>query len=311
MPGRACVTDISNHYSLTRDMIHIMNTTCKHYPEDQQNQPVIHIVLLDSGIKPRHPLFNGFHGSYNKYDFVKEPDVDQGIDTCGHGTFVAGVLCYILKDVKKIIKLSVVKIMNQEEKVEFSRLKEAYDWLEMEDELKDANIICQASGFENKPDPEYILNEITDNKILVCAASNDGDWSKNNIFWPANEALAIGSHDENARRSGFSPQGPELWVLAPGEKIISVDARYGYKSFNQDEAAVKSGTSYAAPWVAALLAHFLLQLPHRYPGNIRFYLFAFCVYLCFIKLCNLFRSPLLWRENLSLSSFFYYHLEAL
>ena len=230
----------------------------------------LHIAILDTGINYAE-VFNGFEIYQYKVIADAETKTDAGRKENIHGTNVAGILCTMLYGIKDRVKISVIKaIYNEEYDVEFSNLKAAYDLLEVEPKLKDVTLINQSIGLFKTPDEKYELEDkITDIKALICAASNEGKWDLNTIAWPAKKAVAVGSHDENAQRSGFSPQGPGLWVLAPGE----------YGDFN--------GTSFAAPWVTALLAHFLLQLPHRYPGNIgflsSFYLLA-CIILqyCFI-----------------------------
>ena len=237
------------------------------YTSDVKNK--LHIAVLDTGINDNDEVFNGFEiCQYKVVDEETDPEAVRKENI--HGTNVAGILCTMLYGIKDRVKISVIKTTKNEENLEFSNLKAAYDLLEVEPKLKDVTLINQSIGLFKTPDEKYELEDkITDIKALICAASNEGKWDLNTIAWPAKKAVAVGSHDENAQRSGFSPQGPGLWVLAPGE----------YGDFN--------GTSFAAPWVTALLAHFLLQLPHRYPGNIgflsSFYLLA-CIFLqyCFI-----------------------------
>ena len=255
-PGRAFDNDSLNQWWIQRDMIHIMKQSldCLQNPQIQQQFP-IHIAVLDSGIRPDHPIFNGVHVEYKVHDYVNEQGVDPGIDTNGHGTFVAGIICNLLKDVKHMIKLSIIKIMGKDLVLNFECLKKSYDFLETNNELQDVFLICQASGFPETPDLEYRLKDkVTDKRSLIGAGLNEGNWLPSNIAWPAREAVAVGSHDENGKVSGCSPQGPELWVLAPGEYDFGEHGKF-------------KGTSFAAPWVTALLAHFHLQLPHRYPGN--------------------------------------------
>ena len=263
---RVFANDISNQWSIQGDMIAIIQQTGRN-PLNQQ-QPAIHIAVLDSGIRPCHPVFSGFDVSYIDYDCVLEPGVDPGIDTNGNGTFVAGIICNILQHAKDWIKISIIKTTGKDGTLHFSCLKKAYDLLEGKPELQDVFLICQASGFQETQDLEYKLKEkITAKRSLICAASNEGNWLPDNIAWPAKEAVAVGSHNENAQRSAFSPKGRELCFLAPGENIVS--ANYLYPEEEKEHLNL-SGTSYAAPWVTALLAHFHLQLPYRYPGNIRF-----------------------------------------
>ena len=266
--GQAFDNASLNQWWIQRDMIHIMKQSfdCLQNPQNQLFP--IHIAVLDSGICPDHPVFNGFNGSYADYDCVQEQGVKPGIDTFGHGTAVAAIICNLLKDVKHMIKISIIKITGKDGDLDFSCLQKAYDLLETRDELQDVFLICQASGFPETPDLEYRLKDkVTGKNSLICAASNEGNWKPDTIAWPAKEAVAVGSCDENGKVSGFSPQGRELWVLAPGSNIISANFRFHEEK--EEEYVCLSGTSFAAPWVTALLAHFHLQLPHRYPGNKR------------------------------------------
>src|SRR5262245_29839612 len=80
--------------------------------------------------------------------------------------------------------------------------------------------------------------------VLVAAIGNSGLEEK---FYPAAlpEVIAVGSVDEQGRRSAFSTYGSHIAVCAPGERVISAGRR-GYLA--------SSGTSHAAPFVAGLVA---------------------------------------------------------
>ena len=255
MSGRAFANFFPNHYSIQKTKMDEIRNKTSEFLSQNLDQDKLSIAILDSGIDKDNTVFTGFEIRY--YDCVEEKDengqvIPPDTDPCGHGTDVTGIICNLLKQVKHKIKIYIIKTTDKDTNVNFSCLKKAYDLLETRPELQDVFLICQASGFDKKPDPDYNLkNEITEKKSLICSASNEGNWKPDTIAWPANEAVAVGSHDENAKPSGCSPRGQHLWVLAPGE--------YGELK----------GTSYAAAWVTALLAHFHLQQPHRYPGNTR------------------------------------------
>ena len=265
---------MASHWSLERDMIPIIQQTIRLLDKNPQSKDRVEIAVLDSGINPFHPCVKGFKAFPVKAnDCVNEPGPRYCEDRHGHGTFVTGIICNILKKVKRRIKIHVIKILNWENRLEFSHLKKAYD-LFKKDPLKNVFLLCQSAGFDKIPDSGYNLkNKITGKRTLICAASNDGEWSTSNIAWPANEAVAVGSCDEYGKRSRLSPQGAKLWVLAPGENILSAHYQFDEDRPEDPEHPVgpvrrDSGTSYAAPWVTALLALFHLQLPLRYPGNI-------------------------------------------
>ena len=80
--------------------------------------------------------------------------------------------------------------------------------------------------------------------VMVAAAGNSGQRQR---FFPAAlpEVIAVGSVDNEGRRSAFSSWGAHVALCAPGEAIVGVGRR-GYQ--------VSSGTSFAAPYVAACAA---------------------------------------------------------
>jgi subtilisin family serine protease len=86
----------------------------------------------------------------------------------------------------------------------------------------------------------YLQNDV----FIDCAAGNNGA----SVAYPANrpEVMAVASTTHDDERSSFSNPGPELEVAAPGSNILSTQLNNTYGS--------SSGTSFAAPYVAALAA---------------------------------------------------------
>ncbi len=91
-----------------------------------------------------------------------------------------------------------------------------------------------------------------------CASGNNGF----SVSYPANNpnVTAIGSSNRFDNVSGFSNNGPEVWVCAPGEDIFGCDLGNGYTT--------SSGTSFAAPHVAGVAGLLISVLPGLTPTDI-------------------------------------------
>ena len=256
---------ITDNWSFEKDMTRIMQSTKDYLIYYGPPQfPPIGIIILDTGINQFHRCFEGFQLMY--MDFVGEENITPSQDPYGHGTFVTGIICQILQDVKHLVKICVMKVADKEGKVAVHNLEHAYEYIKNDPEMRDFYLICQPNGFEYTPGSNFDISDIAKKKTLICAASNNGRCSLDTVAWPAKKAVAIGSHDENFERVGSSPIGPDLWVLAPGKNIVSAsnkDVNGDYSNVPYDALITDSGTSYAAPWVTALLVYFHLQLEFR------------------------------------------------
>ena len=78
--------------------------------------------------------------------------------------------------------------------------------------------------------------------FIDCASGNSGP----SVAYPATrpEAMAVGSTTDDDGSSGFSNPGPEVEVSAPGSSVLSTQPG--------DTYGLSDGTSFAAPYVAAL-----------------------------------------------------------
>jgi subtilisin family serine protease len=81
--------------------------------------------------------------------------------------------------------------------------------------------------------------------ICVASAGNDG---ADVLVYPAalNNVMGVASTSDYDTRSSFSNYGPDVWVAAPGEGIIST---YPWGSY-----AAGWGTSFSAPFVSGTAA---------------------------------------------------------
>lgn len=112
--------------------------------------------------------------------------------------------------------------------------------------------------------------------VVVAAAGNDGDgaswcpggdnpldFPSNADHWPAkyDTVIAVGGSNRNGEQWACSPDKDYIDVLAPADAILVPTVGDGYK--------FSSGTSFASPLVAGLIATILAERPDLTPGEIR------------------------------------------
>jgi subtilisin family serine protease len=95
-----------------------------------------------------------------------------------------------------------------------------------------------------KPQQDVVRYAAREGCVLVAASGNSGHAER---YYPASlpEVIAVGSVDDDGKRSTFSSYGDHVALSAPGERIVSC----GLSGLKEG-----SGTSYAAPFVTGAAA---------------------------------------------------------
>jgi subtilisin family serine protease len=85
--------------------------------------------------------------------------------------------------------------------------------------------------------------------LVIAASGNDGS---SNICYPASnpDALAVGSINDDRKRSSFSSYGAGLDLVAPGNRVLTI---------TDGRITTMSGTSFSAPTVAGVAALLFAQ----------------------------------------------------
>ncbi|MFI5842451.1 S8/S53 family peptidase [Catenuloplanes sp. NPDC051500] len=242
-------------------------------PDDQAGLGV-KVLVIDTGLDPAAtslPWMKGVCG-----------DPDPGLITtnskttisryAGHGTFIAGLIRTVAPAAEVVVRLGVPAPVHGHTHPAGTM------W---EGDLADAirrgllfdqpDIINLSAGtVSGEPSGPMILTAFHEQVlrhqkglVLVAAAGNDGIRQR---FWPAAApwAVGVGALAQNRRRrADFSNSGSWVDVYAPGERLVNAFPRGNYTyeepknrgtARDFDGLARWSGTSFAAPLVAGLIA---------------------------------------------------------
>ncbi|MGB0452066.1 MAG: S8 family serine peptidase, partial [Bacteriovoracaceae bacterium] len=224
---------------------------------------------------------NGFAGDCQGWDFtddgnnpnedlVKNP-LQPGL--VGHGTAVAGIIAAKtgnedlgIAGLSNNIKVYPIKATSNSEKLvtrkgtlgdKFAKAIEYATSLNVD-------VINVSSGWPsiaNSPEVEKALKNAYESGIFVVVATgNDGH---DLDYFPCGlpYTICVGSTSPEKTFSEFSNFGGAVDILAPGEHVLSTNARHIYskKFFNLPfhHYDIRSGTSFSAPVVSALIASLL------------------------------------------------------
>jgi hypothetical protein len=214
--------------------------------------------LLD-GAAAGHSWLAGVTGTEDPLDH--QGGVTTIPDYAGHGTFVAGVARCMAPSARVVVTRDFNKAGAISEHEIVLRLHEALG-------LSPDVINLSAGGSTRKDLPllgfEAFWESYRHYKGLVLVASA-GNNSSRRPFWPAAfpQVVGVGALAANGRaRAHFSDHGPWVDVYAPGEDLVNAYARgvYHYReppntgSHHFHGMCKWSGTSFAAPLVAGLIA---------------------------------------------------------
>jgi subtilisin family serine protease len=217
------------------------------------------VAVVDTGIDFNHPdLKDNLLPGKNILNPDKAP-----IDDNGHGTNVAGILGAVGNNTKGITgllwssKIMPVKALDKEgigtDYEVGEGIRYAVD--------NGAKVIVLSLGLPYYgPHMEELVRYAEKKGVVVVAATgNEGERINYPAAYPS--VIAVGAVDKNNEYLFYSNHGPEIDVVAPGEGIYTtfLDGKYDYNS----------GTSMAAPQIAALATMILTLNPDYKPSQVR------------------------------------------
>jgi subtilisin family serine protease len=219
------------------------------------------VAVLDTGIDATHAELTGkVDGAYtfNVQSWQAEAQ-DPSIDTEGHGTHVAGLICGATTGVAPGARV-INGIMLPQGIGKLSNFILALEWAAQRPEVQIVNMSAGLPGYLPEM-REAVADLLSVGVLFICATGNEG---RNRTRSPGNyiEALSVGAVDSRGRVASFSSSGilvadhhqyivPDL--VAPGEAVYSSVMGGGYEAWN--------GTSMATPIVAGVAALILEKYP--------------------------------------------------
>lgn len=206
--------------------------------------PQVLVAVLDSGADLSHPDLAGqIAGSQNFVGF------GDATDNNGHGTHTAGIIAARTNNGIGVASLGyqtrllIGKVATDQGVGSVATVIQGLEWAI----ASGAKVVNMSFTF---PSPSQALEDAIDDAwdsglVLVAAAGNSGVTTKT---YPGayDHCIAVAATKSNDARASYSNYGSWVEVAAPGDEILSL--------YKHGQTAILSGTSMAAPHVAALAA---------------------------------------------------------
>ncbi|MGE7932539.1 S8 family serine peptidase [Viridibacillus arvi] len=223
----------------------------------------VKVAVLDTGVMGTHEDLAG--RVLTGKTFVDGYDGTYQGDDQGHGTFVAGIIAANANNEKGIagvagdanVEILPVKVMNKSGVGSAFNIAEGIDYAVDQD----VDVINMSLSGEYSETVEKAVKRATENGVVVVAASGNGGGSADASYPAALPNVlsvgAIATKDQVYERSNY---GSTLDLVAPGVSVLSTSL-LGDLGSNEGHYSTGTGTSYAAPHVAAVAA--LYKIKHQ------------------------------------------------
>lgn len=211
------------------------------------------VAVLDTGTDSTHTAFNGRVVPTNVNTSTTGNRNDSSDDN-GHGTQVAGVIIDGTLDNVMVRPYKVLDKWGQGTLISLAAgiicaVNDGVDIINMSIAFSESSEILK----------EAVQLAGRNNIVLIAASGND---SSNTVYYPASYdcVIKVGAINDSGVIANFSTGGDDVDFAAPGVNITTTNIGNKYKTV--------SGTSFAAPLVAALAAAMLTSKPRVSPVDI-------------------------------------------
>ncbi|MFX0591741.1 S8 family serine peptidase [Melissospora conviva] len=238
------------------------------------------VAVLDTGVDATHPDLAGRVAEARNFS-----ETPEATDTVGHGTHVASIIAGSgaasdgrYRGVAPDATLVSGKVCESDWCTD-SAILAGMHWAAVEQRAAVINISLGGTDTPEIDPLEEAVNTLTaeTGSLFVVSAGNDGDFAPVGSPASADAALAVGAVDSDDQLAYFSSRGPRTGddglkpdVTAPGVGIVAARAVEGVIGDPVGEGYVAlSGTSMAAPHVAAAAALLAQQHPEWAAGQLK------------------------------------------
>ena len=234
------------------------------------------VAILDSGIDSSH---SDFRKNRRIKDMVSWVDNEPGVDTCGHGTHIAGIILSLTENVDiyvgKVTQSNTFADKGPIAKVMSSFVADEERCIDRQEAIKHArtnwkvDMISLSFGFEESiKSIEDEINECISSGIAVfAAASNDG--ADGDRTYPAKYegVLCIHAATGEGSKTTFnpSPLKDEDNFMVVGDYIRS--SWPGRNSDGTGANKYQSGTSFATPVAVCIAALMISYIQENMPNH--------------------------------------------
>lgn len=206
----------------------------------------LRIGMIDSAVKPDHPALRG--RKIKRHDFVSH----EAGRPLGHGTAVASLLVNASDDSTEILAASVFFQLPQHAPgASTESLVAALDWLAKEDvDAINMSLAGPANALLQRA-LEAIARQ--DGPAVIAAVGNNGPSGEPMYPGAYDSVIGVTAVDRDGKIFRYANRGEHVDFAALGVNVKIADAAGSFR--------LESGTSMAAPRVAALVAALMRRLP--------------------------------------------------
>jgi len=224
----------------------------------------VNIYVIDSGINAAHPYFQG--RAFGAYTAIYDQwGTDDGL---GHGTFVAGIVASSLFGAAKAARVYSVRVIDANGDGLLSDLIDGINWVNAH-HVSPAIANVSVGGPKSLALDTAIGTGTLAGVTYVVAAGNLVGQESNDAcnYSPsgAPSAIVVGASTDTDAMASWSYVGSCVDLFAPGSFVNSTCAPV---ECGATLTRSGSGTSFAAPYVAAIAAQYLAMYPSATPATV-------------------------------------------